>query len=299
MDHALYPFAPITNRPALPLDGKRMAVYVVLQLEYWELLAPEDSYRDPRFKGEFGTFFPEYRSWTMREYGNRVGAYRVLDALDAAGIAPTVALGAALAQTHPGLVGEVLRRGWEIAAHGYTANRMITSRMSEAEERDFIATSREIVTRAAGAAPAGWLGQDYGTTPRTPGLLRDLGFAYSLDWANDDLPYLQLAGRADGGLVALPAPCDFDDVQTLGLRRVPPDQMVGMLREALDAMTAATTQSVLAIGVHPWMLGAPHRIRYLREMLAELRARPDVLLTTAGDIAHRFARTFTECSSHA
>ena len=82
MDHDIYPFAPLPARPPFSLPGgERIAFYVLLHLEYWELLPSEDAYRDPRFKNEFGNFFPEYRVWTYREYGARVGVFRILDIL--------------------------------------------------------------------------------------------------------------------------------------------------------------------------------------------------------------------------
>ncbi len=299
MDHELYAYSPIWNRPRLELDGRSIAVYLVLQLEHWELAAPEGSHRDPRFVGEFGTYSPEYRHWTTRAYGNRVGVYRILDLLDSMGIAPTAAVGAALVQTHPELLKEITRRGWEVAAHGFTANRMITSRMDEARERAFIAGCRDILADALGSAPQGWLGQDFGATWRTPSLLKELGFTYTLDWSNDDLPFWLRAGSDEHGLVSVPAPSELDDVQTMGLRRLPPHRFPELVKDMLDGMSEASSPRVLALGVHPWMFGAPHRIRYLREALEVVQRRPDVLVTTAGDIARRFLHTPHEKVHHA
>ncbi len=299
MDHDLYDYTPITARAALPLDGKRLAVYIVLHLEYWELCTPPGSYRDPRFKGEFGTFTPEFRTWTSREYGNRVGVYRILDLLDAMGLPATVALGAALVQTHPELVGEILRRGWEVVTHGFSSNRMITSRMSEQEEHDFISTARRIVAEAIGEPSEGWMSQDYGATPRTTSLLHSLGFSFSLDWTNDELPYWQRAGKVARGLVALPAPSELDDVQTIGLRKILPERFPLMVQDALQGWSGFPMQRVLPIGIHPWLFGAPHRIRYLREALALLREQPDILITTAGDVARRFRNINLEATHHA
>jgi peptidoglycan/xylan/chitin deacetylase (PgdA/CDA1 family) len=156
LDHALYDDAPLPTRATLPpMQGKRILVYLALQLEHWELQPPEGSLRDPRFKGEFGSFSPEFRTWTVRDYGNRVGVYRVLALLDALQLQPTVALGAALVQTHPELVALVRERRWEVVAHGFSANRMISSRMSEAEERGFIHECREALVSALQRAPRG------------------------------------------------------------------------------------------------------------------------------------------------
>jgi peptidoglycan/xylan/chitin deacetylase (PgdA/CDA1 family) len=288
MDHALYDFEPLPARPALSFGTRRLAACLVLPLEHWELAPPEGSLRDPRFKGEFGTFAPEFRTWSSRAYGNRVGVWRILSLLDEFGVAPTVALGAAVVQTHPELVAEIVRRGWEVAVHGFSANRMISARMDEAEERAFIVACRDIVASACPTPLRGWLGQDHGLTPRTGALLREAGFAYTLDWPNDDQPYWQATGELPRGLVALPAPTELDDVQTIALRRIAPERFPGLVRDMLDGAAALPEGRVFSIGIHPWLFGAQHRIRYLRQTLELLRERSDLLVTTAGDIADRF-----------
>jgi peptidoglycan/xylan/chitin deacetylase (PgdA/CDA1 family) len=291
MDHDLYAYSAIPDRPAFRLpEGKRVAVYVVLQIEYWELLAPEGTYREPRFKGEFGNFHPDYRTWTYREYGNRVGLYRILDVLDKLKIAPTVAIGAGALEAHPEIVPEISERHFEVAAHGLTANRMITSNMTEEEERAHIQASRDAITTAFGAPPRGWLSQDFGTTPRTSRLLREAGFGYSMDWANDEQPYPQLQTQ---DLVALPAPSEWDDVQTLWHRRVPADRFPSLVADAIEVLERApeTNARAIAIGVHPWVLGTPHRIRYLREALQLIQSHSAVGITTAGDLADLFSQS--------
>jgi hypothetical protein len=111
--------------------------------------------------------------------------------------------------------------------------------------------------------------------------LAEAGFAYSLDWANDDEPY-----RHASGLLALPPPADWDDVQTLWLRGVPVTRWPGLVRDALDRLLAEPRGGrVLGIGVHPWMLGAPHRVRYLRESLEGLASREGLHIATAGELA--------------
>ena len=289
LDHDLYGYTPLPQRAALPgINGKRILVYLALQLEHWELEPPEGSVRDPRFKGEFGMFSPEFRSWTVREYGSRVGAYRVIELLDELGLQPTVALGAALVQTHPTLVSLVRERGWDVVAHGFSANRMISSKMSEDQERCFIRTCREQLAAALDRDLQGWLGQDFGATSATANLLREAGFRYTLDWSNDEQPYWLNAGGDDRGLIALPGPAEFDDVQTIALRRISPGRFVQMVRDTLEGWPGHPVTRVLPVGIHPWVFGTPHRIRYLREALQVLAAHPDVFFTTAGTIAGHY-----------
>jgi allantoinase len=288
MDHSIYPYSALPGRPPFSLkSGRPIAVYIVLQVEYYELLPPEGSYRDPRFKGEFGTFNPEYRTWSYREYGNRIGIYRVLDVLDTLRVPTTAAIGAGAIAAHPEIVAEIAARKFETVAHGLTANRMITSRMSEDEEKKHILASRDAITVAFGASPNGWLSQDFGTTPRTSRLLCEAGFDFTLDWSNDEQPYWQLDDR---GLIALPAPSEWDDVQQISLRKLPASRFPGLVSDALDELSKAPSAGAraLAIGVHPWVFGTPHHIRYLRETVDMVKSHPAVEMMTAGNLADQF-----------
>ena len=287
MDHDIYPFSPLPLRPPFRLPERaRVAFFIVLHVEYRELLPPPEAYRDPRFRGEFGDFSPEYRTWTYREYGNRVGIFRVLDMIGRFRLPVTAAIGATVAGRYPTLIATLREYGCEPVAHGRSAAQMLTSRMSEAEERDHIAQARADLARVWGSVPSGWLGQDFGATARTSRLLAELGFSYTLDWPNDEQPYWH---NPDRSLVAVPAQAEWDDVQTLWLRRVPPQRFPRLVGDALTCLLDEPQGArVLGIGLHPWMIGAPHRIRYLGEALAQVAGRAGVLPATAGQIAAWF-----------
>ena len=172
MDHTHHAFRTLTQAPRFEWpDNARIAFTVTLVLDYWEVNPPENASRDPRVISPLGNFFPDWLTWSQREYGARVGIFRVLDVLDRFGVTPSVALGAAAAKRYPELVDELVRRNACFLAHGTYATRRITSRMSEADERGFIAESREAVRAASGAAPVGWCGQDFNESTRTPALL--------------------------------------------------------------------------------------------------------------------------------
>ena len=282
MDHTIYPFSALPNRPPLAWPGgAKIAFYVLLHLEYFELLPPDDTYRDPRFKGEFGNFTPDYRVWTYRDYGARVGIFRILDLLAQHGIKASVAVNAMAAERYAPLIAILREAGHEPVAHGLSSSRMITSRMGEQEERQFIAESCDRLAQIWGAVPRGWHSQDYGATGRTSRLLAELGFDYTLDWTNDEQPYWQ---NPDRSLVAIPAQAEWDDVQTHWLRRVPMQRFPGLVGDAVDQLLNEAGGRVLGIGLHPWMIGAPQRIRYLREVLDRVVGRPGVLPATAGQI---------------
>src|SRR6185312_8010740 len=153
MDHAHSAFRTLTEAPRFNWpDGARIAFTVTLMLDYWEVNPPEDARPDPRVVSPLGKFCPDWLTWSQREYGARVGIFRVLDVLDRFGVTPSVALGAVAAQRYPELVDELVRRNACFLAHGTYATRRISSRMSEAEERAFIIESSDAVKAAAGEA---------------------------------------------------------------------------------------------------------------------------------------------------
>ncbi len=151
---------------------------------------PPGRYQVPNLAGGYGQGpFPDVTAWSHREYGHRVGIFRVLSVLDKYGIKPTIAMDALTAEHYPFVVRHCLGRSCEIIGHGISVNRMITSRMSEDEEREYIRTSMESLTRATGKSPAGWLGPESGESSRTPQLLAESGIRYVCDWVNGEQPY--------------------------------------------------------------------------------------------------------------
>ncbi len=280
-DHALHPYRAAPDRPGfLWPGGARAAAYVLLHVEHTEIVPPPGAHRDPRFRGAFFTGTPDWHGWSYRDYGNRIGAWRILELLDALKLPASVAVNSLAAARHPELIAACAARGFEPVAHGLSASRMITAAMTEAEERAHILEARDALARLWPGA-TGWLGQDHGATPRTPRLLAEAGFAFGLDWANDEAPY-----RHASGLLAVPPPAELDDVQTLWLRRVPVGRWPDLVRDALDRLLAEPPSGrVLGLGIHPWLLGAPHRIRHLRAALADLAAREGLHIATCGDLA--------------
>lgn len=267
MDHDLYRFSALPDRPALRWPGgARLAFTVTLYLEHWELDPPAAALRDPRFRDPFGDFRPDYRTYTLREYGNRVGVFRILDALDRHGLRPTVALNAGACERYPFLVEECRRRGWEFAAHGLHATRMITAKLGEAAERDFIARSIAAVEGATGSRPRGWIGQDFGESASTPRLLAEAGLEYVADWPNDEQPYRM---TTEPPLISIPCQAEWDDVQLLWHRRVFTQRYPELVEEAVCVLHAEAGESgrYFGLGLHPWLFGMPHRIRYLNEAL--------------------------------
>ena len=188
MDHAHYDWSPIATRGVLRWpEQARVALCVVVNLEHTEWLPPADSFRPVLTGGVAPRPYPDYALLTHREYGHRVGVFRVLDVLEKYGITPTVAMDALTAAHYPYLVRHCLQRGCEIIGHGIGV-RVINSTMSEQQEQAYIQQALETLQRATGTVPAGWLGPEYGESARTPQLLAQAGIRYVCDWATDEQP---------------------------------------------------------------------------------------------------------------
>lgn len=278
MDHEHHVWSPINTRGVLRWpDQARVALCAVVTLEHMEWEPPDGHYEASRLPGGLGRLpYPDYARLTHREYGHRVGVFRILDVLEKHGIPATVAMDALTAEHYPYLVRHCLDRGCEIMAHGVSVSRMITSGMSEQEERDYIQASIEALTRATGQAPLGWLGPEYGESTHTPQLLAEAGIRYVCDWANDEQPYRM--NTAQGELCALPIMLELDDIQALWERRMPIDRYSDLLAESFDVLyhDGAQTGRLLGLNLHPWLIGQPFRIGFLDAALATIVQRQGV-----------------------
>ena len=286
MDHEHYDWSPLSTRGILRWpDNARLALSVVVTLEHMEWMPPEDSFQAANLAGGSAARpFPDYARISHREYGHRVGIYRVLDVLERHGIRPTVAMDAMTASNYPYLVRHCLDRGCEIIGHGISVSRMITGKMSEQEERDYIRESLDALTQATGEAPVGWMGPEYGESERTPRLLGEAGVRYLCDWANDEQPYpLKVPA---GELFALPVMLELDDVVAMSHRKVTIDRYATMLRESFDEMYDDGTDNgrALVLSLHPWLIGQPFRIGILDEALGYMMRRQGVWAASGAEV---------------
>ena len=278
MDHALYPFRSLPDKPNIVWPGdKRIALTVTIVLDYWELDPPRDASPDPRIVSPLGKFFPDWLTWSHRLYGARVGIFRVLETLDRFGIVPSVALGTEAGKRYSELVDALLARDACFMAHGDFATRRITSRM--ADEASHIATARDEIAALTGQTPAGWCGQDFNQSNETPALLAKAGFRYTTDWANDDRPY-----RMNSGLIALPSQPEWNDLECMWLRHVSAPVWSAGIIEAFDVLHREGG-AAFNLTLHPWIAGQAHRIRYLRDALHGIMGTSGIWCTTTGRLA--------------
>ena len=286
MDHDHYPFRTLVDAPSMQWPGKaRIAMTVTLMLDYWEVDPPQDASPDPRVVSPLGKFHPDWLTWSQREYGNRVGIFRLLRVLDQFGLVPSVALGTEAARRYPELVDELVRRDACFMAHGDFATRRLTSRMTPDQERAIITQSRDAIAKLTGSPPAGWCGQDHNESWDTPAFLTEAGFTYTTDWSNDDRPFL-LGPYAGKSLVALPAQAEWNDQECMWLRRVTPPAWSECLVEAFQVLHQEGG-GVFNLTLHPWVTGQAHRIRYLRDALHRVMGLPGIWRATMDQVAEQ------------
>lgn len=286
MDHDHYDWSPFTKRGVLRWpEGSRVALCVIVNLERLEWEPPDGSFQVAALSG--GVWprpFPDYMRLSHRDYGHRVGIFRVLDVLDKYGIKPTIAMDAVTAEHYPYLVDYCLNHGCEIIAHGISVSQMITSEMSEQKEREYIRNSVETLKRATGVAPVGWLGPEYGESTRTPQLLSQEGIQYVCDWTNDEQPFPLKSPH--GELFALPVMLELDDVNALWDRHMAIGKYKEILKECFDIMYRDSAESgrLLTLNLHPWLIGQPFRIRYLDDALGHMMRRQSVWAACGSEI---------------
>ncbi|HEY1721166.1 MAG TPA: polysaccharide deacetylase family protein [Magnetospirillaceae bacterium] len=284
--HGRYDYVPIKGRK--PYDwpnGKRLAVYLGLNLEHFafgEGLGAELAPGGPQ---------PDVLNFAWRDYGNRVGAWRMLDLFEALRMPSSVLVNTAMYDYAPQLVAAFRARGDEILGHGRT-NSERQSVLDEAAERALIVEATERITKEEGKHPQGWLGPWIAESKVTPDLLTEAGYTYVLDWCMDDQP-IWLRVRGGKRILAVPYPQEINDIPAVMGRKVDGEEYADMIVDTFDEMLELCADGPLVFGIalHAYLVGQPHRLRHLRRALAHINAqREKVWITTSGAVAkHCFA----------
>ncbi len=255
--HARYPFSAITDRPDFSWpDGRRLAVYIGLNLECFQFgggLGAELAPGGPE---------PDVLNYAWRDYGNRVGVWRMLDLFDRLSLPCTALVNSRMYEEAPGVVEAFRERGDEIAGHGRTnAERQGT--LDEGEEKALILESTATLTHHEGVQPKGWLGPWISESHRTPDLLQDAGYQYLLDWCHDDQP-IWMTTRS-GRILSIPYPQELNDIPQIVARRREGSEFADMIIDAFDVLLEDSVRQprVMGIALHPYLMGHPHRIKHL------------------------------------
>ncbi|MFT7597970.1 MAG: allantoinase [Acidimicrobiales bacterium] len=290
MDHDQYEWSPIPTRtPFAWPGGEPLALGAMVLLEHYEWQPPEDAYTLRSASGGLIKLpDPDYLRLTHREYGHRVGIFRLLDTLERHAVPPTVAIDVLTAEHYPWLVNHCVERGCEIVAHGIAASRMITSKMSEEEEVDTIARSLDTIESSTGSRPRGWFGPEGSESTRTPSLLAAAGVDYLCDWPNDEQPYAMTVPT--GELTSLPLYLEVDDEQTLWTRRMRLADWRDVMVESASGLHAdgVTSARHLMLTLRPWLSGQPFRVPVLDAALADITAIGPVWKATGSQIVDGF-----------
>jgi allantoinase len=278
--HGRYAYSPIAART--PYDwpnGTRLAVYLGLNLEHFafgEGLGAELAPGGPQ---------PDVLNYAWRDWGNRVGAWRMHELFEELSLPASVLINTAMYDYAPELLAAFRKRGDEFVGHGRTnAERQGT--LPEAEEALLIAEATQTMRMQEGRAPQGWLGPWISQSKVTPDLLHESGYTYLLDWCMDDQP-IWFATRK-GRILAVPYPQELNDIPMIVGRKIGGDAFADMIVDAFDEMLRQSKDQPLVMGIalHAYLVGQPHRLKHLRRALAHIRASwPDIWFTTAGRIA--------------
>ncbi|WP_089100259.1 polysaccharide deacetylase family protein [Streptomyces hyaluromycini] len=279
----LFDYSPITERPPITWPGgARVAVYIGLNVEHFLIDRPSTSI----WPGT-ADLVPDALNYGWRDYGPRVGIWRVTEILDRHGIRASALLNSDVAHHYPQIIKAGLERNWAWLAHGRT-NSILQAGMTRDEELAHLTDIVDTIAAATGQRPRGWMGPGLTETFHTPALLAELGLSYILDWTNDDQPYpLNVPG-----MLSVPYTVELNDLGLFSKGTTGPE-FVQIVKDQYEQLHADSEHSgrVMALALHPFVIGQAFRAPYLSQALAYLAAQPDVWLTTSDEIAEHYRRT--------
>jgi allantoinase len=285
MDHDRYAYRALpAAKPVAWPGGARVALWVAVHMGHFPMDMPLKPFVVP---GGMERPYPSYWDYTQRDYGNRVGIYRLLKALGARGLRATALMSAVLAARYPALARDVAAAGWEVAAAGVDMGHVHHGGLDEATERAWIGRAVAILRGAFGPGVRGWHSPGHSQSMRTLDLVAEAGLDYVADWINDDMPYA-VATAAGRPLAAMPLAYDLSDQRMLLQQHMATETFIGAVmaaHSALEAEAAGTGGGrILCLAVTPWLMGQPHRIRALGALLDELLGRGSIWPATGGEI---------------
>ena len=286
-----YPYVPLPMRNPLRLpNGARVALIITFNLETWDLVKDTDQ---PYYAGGPALLpntlpgnVADFPNYTWREYGQRVGLWRMFDALDAYDVKPSCTLNAVTVERRREMLDAALERGCEIVAHNYEQGELLTDYTFEPDkERDVVLRTLEVYEQAVGRKAKGWLSSSLRGTPNTPSILAEKGCIFYCDIMNDDQPFII---RTDNGpIVSVPYSNEINDFTLVTRRGHTTDEVRDILIEELTELhrEGEQTARIMNVGLHPHVSGRAYRIRALREFLDFAKSLDGVWWATREEIA--------------
>ena len=280
-DPNLYDYWPYRDRPKIVWPGgKKLAFWIAPNIEFYEFDPPANPKR-----GGWPKPAPDVVGYSQRDYGNRVGHWRLMELMDKYAMRGSVSLNVAMCDHCPEIIEASAARGWEFFSHGIY-NTRYSYEMSEAQERAVIEDSIRTVQDATGQRIRGYLAPALTHTERTLDLIAEYDFWYTCDLFQDDQP--QPVKTASGRLISMPYSLEVNDVITYGALAMDPWRYADILKRHFDRLLqeGETSGTVMCIPLHAYLVGQPHRLRAFEAALAHVAAhQDDVWITTAAEIA--------------
>lgn len=287
MDNRLYDFWPVVDRPRIEWpNGAKVAFWLGLNIEHYEVDKPSTSL----FPGTAG-LAPDPLNYGWRDYGPRVGLWRMMDVLDNNQVKASVLLNSDVCERYPRIIEAGNERNWVWLAHGRN-NSILQCGMSEDEERAYLTSVVKTITDGTGQSPKGWLGPALTETFNTPKLLAELGIEYVCDWCGDDQPFpLNVEGHR---MISLPYSIEVNDIPLFVGKNLSGEDFYRLVMDQFEALYASGQDSgqVMAIAVHPFVTGQPFRLKYLDKILREITGTSDVWMATSDEIAQHYLANY-------
>lgn len=287
-----YGWWPYQNRPRIEWPGgARIAFWVAPNVEFYELEPPAHPARKawPRP-------FPDNVAYGVRDYGNRVGHWRLMELMDRYNIRGSVSLTTGLIAHHPEIIEACAERDWEFYSHGVYNTRYVYG-MTPEQEREMIQESMDNVERATGQRIAGYLSPGLTYTENTFDILADLGFKYTCDLFHDD--QVTPVTTPTGKLCSVPYSLEYNDSIAFQLQNLPPRRYVDMLKAGFDRLyqEGAESGTVMCIPLHAYLVSHPYRMEAFSEIFEYITGHSDVWITTGREIAEYWIDTYWDAAS--
>ncbi len=280
------PWLPIFERPQLQWpEEHRLAVWVCPNLEHYDYLPPPQRKRDPWPRMPH----PDILGYGEKDYGNRVGAWRLFRVLEQHGIRATASGGLTCFSRYPEILEKCLELDWDCMCHGFENTSYLWD-MPLAEERELIERACSVFESQFGRKLKGWFSPAASHTDNTLELITEAGIEYFCDWYHDDQPFPIFSNK--GAIITLPYSMELNDV-VARLRGMEAVDFARVVRDAFNTLWEEGDKQgrVLCIALHPYVSGQPHWVDTIDRLFADLRREPAVWWATGAEISDWYYQT--------